>query len=453
MSDNLDDTRVFSDEEAETLSGEDVKDDEISSAAEQPEEKESDAPEESGQLPDEEDGREEPSYGGDLPEEDEFDGSLPPEDASQRESYRMPGFLKAFIFVAAVLLVGFVCSLFAWKAATDVFAFSKPDREVQIVIRDGDTMGSVIDSLYDEGLIRYKGLFRFYCNLTHAETKISTGTFTLNNLYDYHALVNGLRSDSGAREVVRVMIPEGLTCRQIFELLANNGVCSVEELENTAAAYPFEYSFLENVPYGSRYRLEGYLYPDTYEFYVDDTPERVLKKFLSNFNGKFSESLREDIALLNERLAASMRENGFTEEEIAAAEMDVNRIVVVASIIQKESSGVSESSSISAVVYNRLTSKIYPLLQMDSILRYYLNKYDEPLTDQDRSVDSSYNTDRHVGLPDGAICNPTVDSIRAALYPRDAGYLFYTINKNGNLHHFSNTYLENMAYIEERDNG
>ena len=453
MSDNFDETRVFSEDDLNRVqNAADASVSGLSAGSENafsPESPAGSGSAELGGLP-EEASPASPAYGGDLP--DDEDG-LPPqaEEREPRERYRMPGFLRVFTYAAIVFLVGFVLSLFVWKAAADVFAFSKPDREVSITISDGDTMSDVIDSLYENDLIVYKGLFRLYCNLTHAETKISTGTYTLNNLFDYHALVNGLRSDSGSRDVVRVMVPEGYTCRQIFELLATNNVCSVEELENTAASYPFEYSFLENLPYGDRYRLEGYLYPDTYDFYIDDTPERVLKKFLTNFNSKFSESLREDIDALNDTLRERMLAGGFSEEEIAAARMDINSVTVVASIIEKESASVSESSSISAVIYNRLSSKVYPLLQMDSTLRYYLNKYSEELTEQDRSLDSSYNTDRHVGLPEGAICNPTVDSIRAALYPRDAQYLFYTLNESGTLHHFSDTYLENLAYIEERD--
>ena len=419
---------------AEDLPDDELPDDELPEAPVPPEKQSSD-----------------PAYGGDLPEDEEETGYQAQAEKAPRERYVMPRFLKTFIFAAAVFLGGFILSLFVWRAAVDVFAFSKPDREVTINIDEGSSMNDVIDDLHENGLVNYRWLFKAYCNLTHAEKKISTGTYTLNNLFDYHALVNGLRSDSGSRDIVRVMIKEGATCRQIFEQLAAENVCSVEDLENTAAYYQFDYSFLENLPYGNRYRLEGYLFPDTYDFYVDDDPDRVLKKFLNNFDNKFSDPLRGDIEALNGIIADRMKENGFTDDEIYSSMMDINTVTIVASIIEKESVSISESSSVATVIYNRLASKIYPLLQVDNTLRYYLNKYGEPLTDTDRAIDCSFNTDRHAGLPDGAICNPSIDSIRAALYPRNAQYLFYTMNESGSLHHFSDTYQENLDYIGERD--
>ncbi len=187
---------------AEDLPDDELPDDELPEAPVPPEKQSSD-----------------PAYGGDLPEDEEETGYQAQAEKAPRERYVMPRFLKTFIFAAAVFLGGFILSLFVWRAAVDVFAFSKPDREVTINIDEGSSMNDVIDDLHENGLVNYRWLFKAYCNLTHAEKKISTGTYTLNNLFDYHALVNGLRSDSGSRDIVRVMIKEGATCRQIFEQL------------------------------------------------------------------------------------------------------------------------------------------------------------------------------------------------------------------------------------------
>ena len=374
---------------------------------------------------------------------------MQPEEPEDADRAKLPKALKILLYIAVVLAASFALSYFAWICACDVFALSKPDRSVEVVIHDGDTIDDVIDLLADEGMVEYKWLFSLYCSLANADAKISPGTYTLNNMYDYNALINGLRATAATRETVTVMIPEGYTCSQIFALLEENHVCAASELENTAANYMFDYTFLRDLPYGESNRLEGYLFPDTYEFYVNDTPTRVLSKFLDNFKWKFSAELQEDIAELNATLREKMTENGFTEDEIAAAQMDLHDVVIVASLIERETGGTAESSSISSVIYNRLTSKIYPLLEIDASVRYGLNKWDEDLTQADLNLDTPYNTRKNPGLPAGPISNPGLDSIRAALYPRDTAYYFYALNPATGLHHFSENYYEHQDYLEE----
>ena len=385
------------------------------------------------------------------------DTDAAPEEALMEEDYneegpeptkRVPKVLKVLVYLAAVLAVSFALAYFAWICAGDVFALSKPDRDVEVVVDADPTVDEITEMLAEKGLIRYKWLFKLYCAVTGAEKKISEGTYTLNNVYDYHALINGLRATAATRETTEVMIPEGYTCAQIFALLEENGVCTAEELENAAASYMFDYTFLQDLPYGDSNRLEGYLFPDTYQFYIDDSPERVLSKFLDNFKWKFTEDLQEEIETLNEKLRKKMTENGFTEEEIEDGMMDLHKIVIVASLIERETGGDSESSNISSVIYNRLTSKIYPLLQIDASLRYGLNNWTEPLTETDLAADNPYNSSKYPGLPAGPISNPGLNSIRAALYPRDSGYYFYVLTSTG-FHHFSENYYEHQAYIEE----
>jgi len=364
------------------------------------------------------------------------------------ERWRMPGFLKFLVWLAFTLAAGLMLAYFAWMCACDVFALSKPDREVEITITNETTLDDVIDFLVDEGLVEYKWLFRIYCSLADAEERISVGTFTLNNVYDYNALLKGMQAYSGTRETTDVTIPEGYTCKQIFAELEEAGVCSVEELETAAASYMFDYEFLQALPYGAANRLEGYLFPDTYEFYINDTPERVLSKFLDNFSWKFEEELRAEIAELNTRMAEQMRENGIAEEKITQSALDMHDVVIVASLIERETGGASESSLIASVIYNRLSSERYPLLEIDAAVRYGLDKWEGSLSSADLAKDTPYNTRRNPGLPAGPISNPGLDSIRAALFPRNTDYYFYVLTPDG-FHHFSETYYEHQDYIEE----
>lgn len=370
------------------------------------------------------------------------------DDIEEEESHRfLPAILQTLLYILVVIGISFGLSWYGWKFMVDVFALSKPDEEVQVIIYEGETMDQVVADLCEKEIIQYDWLFKLFCSFTHAENKISTGSYTLNRMYDYHAIVNGLRATSENRAIVSVAIPSGYTCCEIFQLLEEKNVCTVEELEKACANFDFHYDCVKDLPFGNPYRLEGYLYPDTYLFYVNDTPERVIAKFLANFESKFDEKLRAEIDSINEMLRIKMVSNGYTEEEIEAAKLDVHRFITVASMLEKETGSVSESSTIASVIYNRLSSKTFPFLQVDATIRYALNRWTGNLTDEDRCYDSPYNTFRRAGLPAGPISNPGIDSIRAALYPRDTTYYFYTLNPENGLHHFSENYYEHESYL------
>ena len=364
---------------------------------------------------------------------------------------------KALIYSLSVVTCAVLLALIGWYCADDVLALTKPNQDVSVTISDQDDAAAIAARLRQKGLVRYPWLFRFYCWFSHAEEKIDAGTYELNKRYDYHALVNGMRGNTN-RATDTVTIPEGFDCAQIFALLEERGVCAETELYQAAANTPFEYDFLQDIPYGEENRLEGYLFPDTYEFYISDDvkavpgerAEQVLIKFLDNYNKRFDDELHQAIDGLNEKLRAKMTAEGFTEGEIEKAMMDENKIVIVASLIEKESAAVSESDTIASVIYNRLCSKNYPLLEIDASVLYALGERKEHLTSQDLMVDSPYNTRRYPGLPAGPIANPGLASIRAALYPEDTKYYFYALGTDGR-HHFSATYQQHEQFLESEE--
>ena len=364
---------------------------------------------------------------------------------------RLPSGVRALIYVVCVLIASAGIGYFAWICADDVLALTKENRTVVVTIAETDTFETVTQKLKESGLIEYPWLFRFYCWFSKSQDKMDPGTYELNNVYDYHALINGMIETSENRATETVTIPEGFECRQIFELLEQKGICSKEKLEQAAANYEFDFDFLLDLPYGDKNRLEGYLFPDTYEFYMGDEPENVLKKFLRNYNNKFTEDMEADIAALNETLAAHMRDSGFTEEEIQASMMDEHKIVIVASLIEKETASNSESATIGSVIYNRLCSKQYPLLQIDATIQYILEERKEELSAEDLAISSPYNTYKNPGLPAGPIANPGLNSIKAALYPQDTSYYFYALDEDGK-HHFSTTYYEHQSFLEGQKN-
>ncbi|MCD7756600.1 MAG: endolytic transglycosylase MltG, partial [Clostridiales bacterium] len=195
----------------------------------------------------------------------------PPQSAAKNEK-RQPktlpeSILAALIYVVVVLVISFVLATVGWRWANDLLALDKTENTVSFTVSEGDTIADVADNLKDEGLIEYKFLFQLFAAVTNKADKITTGTYELNTEMDYSALLNNISSTSVYRETVTVTIPEGYTVAEAFQLLEDSGVCSVEDLTASAESDTFDYSFLEDVDRTGTALLEGYLFPDTYEFY------------------------------------------------------------------------------------------------------------------------------------------------------------------------------------------
>lgn len=233
-----------------------------------------------------------------------------------------------------------------------------------------------------------------------------------------------------------VTFPEGLTVMKYGELLEQNGVCTAEAFYSAVndVDYSAEYGFLpQYTELADRiYRLEGYLYPDTYEFYLNTNAENVVRKMLNNFSSKISEVYNN-----------STGNNGLSFDEA----------VVLASIVERESHVATERPKIAQVFLNRLNAKgdLYYLTKLQSdATRYYPYTY----PDVPKGFESEYNTYEVRGLPKGPICNPSLSSISAVLSPDSSvkAYFFYTdIN---NKHYYAKTYEQHKKNIKYcKDNG
>ncbi len=365
--------------------------------------------------------------------------------------FGLPHLAATAIWLALAIAIGISLGRFVWICATDLLAFGRNDRTVTLTITETDTLDTVTTKLQNAGLIEYPGLFKMYCGLAKVEEKekISAGTFELNTKYDYHALVSGMSATSSYRQTIDVMIPEGYTCAQIFSLLEEKGVCSVQDLEAYASESEFtDYWFLEGVERGNKYCLEGFLFPDTYQFYTNDTPKRVFIKFLNRFDDQFTEEMQEELVTLNERLAKMYAKRGYSQSYIAEHKLTVLDLVTVASMVEKESAHSGESVKIASVIYNRLTSPNFPFLNIDATVVYALDGKKD-LTAEDLKIDHPYNTYRYEGLPPGPISNPGQLNLKSALNPEDSSYYYYALDPEADSreHKFFKTYQEHLNFI------
>ena len=403
-----------------------------------------------------------PERGNGLPPElnQKEEDELPPDPPARKKRPRykakdnlfgLSHILVTCVWLAIIVFIGVTLANVLWVCASDVLAFGRENREVSITIEDSDTLEDISKKLQENGLIRYPNLFSMYAQFTGAREEIGSGTFTLNTMYDYHALVNFMNSDSAEREIVEVLIPEGYNCAQLFALLEEKGVCSVADLEAYAAEGELdEYWFLEEVKRGDRYCLEGFLFPDTYEFYIDDEPRRVLEKMLDDFDYRFTDEMRSNLIALNHRLTEWMENEGYEQEYIDEHQLSLRELVTVASLIEEETANTLESYTISSVIYNRLYrwGDNPSFLNIDAAIIYALGEHKEELTVSDLQIDSPYNTYTNTGLTPGPITNPGLYSLNAALDPDDTDYYYYAMDPDTGTHHFSEDEYEHNEFLD-----
>ena len=328
-----------------------------------------------------------------------------------------------------VLLISALLAGVGWLLACDLCAFNRGAiEEVTVEVTAEDSMGDVADKLQEAGLIKYKWFFRIFAAFSGADEKIGIGTYTLNTDMDYRALIVGMHSSSGNlnAETVTVTIPEGYTVRQTIALLAEKGVNTEEALTEAAQTATFDYDFIDNNSEDLS-RLEGYLFPDTYEFYVGHNAKDALNKLISNF-------------------VSRLGSDGM--EQVEASKYSLEEIITIASLIEEETDG-SDQANIASVIYNRLNNTSYEtagLLQIDASLLYALPDHEGAITNEDKAVDSPYNLYKNKGLPPTPISNPGLASIQAALDPAETNYYYYALGTDGK-HHFSTTLAEHNAFL------
>ena len=349
----------------------------------------------------------------------------------RRKKRRSAGRTAALVllYVAAVIGASVLLACAGWIAAGDVLALNKEEKVVSFTVTPEDDFDSVADRLKEEGLIEYRFLFDIFATITHKKDTLDVGTYTLSTDMDYRALLAGMRANSANRAQVTVVIPEGYTTDQIFSLLEEKGVSTVEELREAAANHDYAFSFLQDIPLGDYHRLEGYLMPATYDFYTPHYPVYALNKFLVYFDSQVSDNVRE---------------------QVEKTDYTLHEILTVASMIERETTG-DDRTDIASVIYNRLNNPnagTQGYLQIDATL-VYINGGKEP-TEADKSIDSPYNTYLYQGLPVGPIANPGMESIVAAMNPSSSKNYYYALGDD-NIHHFFQSYDQFQRFISSQE--
>ena len=365
----------------------------------------------------------------------------------------IPHLIATVIWLAITLAIGVSLGRVLWVCCADMMAFGKPEVTAYITVTEDDDIEAVSQKLADAGLVRYSGLFQKFAEITKKSERINAGVYELGSHLDYNAMLNNMIYSFESREIVEITFPEGYTCAQTFRLLEEKGVCSAAELEEWAVNGELsEYWFLENIERGSKYCLEGYLYPDTYEFYTNSEPQIVLEKLLDAFDMRFTDIMKEDLQVMQSRYADLLAAEGYSSEYIAEHPLTLHQVVTVASIVERETANDAESYDIASVFYNRVTDPDILTLGSDATVYYAIGDYyreQKELTQADLDSDSPYNTRKAQGIPPGPICNPGAYSLYAALDPNDTDYHYFIYDAANSQHLFSTTYQEHLNKANE----
>jgi len=364
------------------------------------------------------------------------------------------GCLGGIMYATFVICISIILACGGWMAACDVLALNKEPATAAVTLpnsifseeqqdvkdEDGKVTGTrtvtvadidyVADSLKDAGIIEYKSLFKLFAKISHADVKMDPGTYVLNTELDYRALVKNMQVGTTAMVETTLTFPEGWTMEKIFAKLEEEGVCSMESLYKAAAEFNYSFRFLENVETGDALRLEGFIFPNTYDFYQGEQASSVINKFLTALHSRITADMWKQ---------AEMRGISFREA------------VTVASLIEKEAANDAERPVIASIIYNRMAAGMP--LGIDASILYvhpdYTGGVNLPV--EMLEEDSPYNTRLYTGLPPTPICNPGMESIKAALNPSSTGYYYYALNAETGEHEFFKNHSDFEAFVAEQN--
>lgn len=358
---------------------------------------------------------------------------LSDEDRPQPEGRRRRRSNGMALLVSVLLVLGVsgFLAFFAISSATDLLAFGKEDKQIEVTIENGMSVNQISQLLGEKGVVGQPVTFRLYAALRKKDNGFQAGSYVFNSNMSYDRILTALRSGDIIKEEVTITFYEGMTLRDMAAALEENKVCSAKDFIDYTQSSDLSYEFIDMMPNNDLrfYRLEGYLFPDTYDFYVGENVQSVAKKFLKNFQSRIMPDIYP---------------------KIQDAGMTLDEVITLASIIQKEAGNPDEMAMVSSVFHNRIDDPGagLPKLQSDVTIFYVEDDIKPYQSRTTQEVYDAYNTYVRQGLPVGPICSPGLDAIKAAINPEDSQYYFFVTDINGK-YYYSKTLDEHYANVRK----
>ena len=343
-------------------------------------------------------------------EEEEYE-KVRPVKRKKRKKRGHGHIIFGLLFSVIIISVSILAAAVILKCAKEFLGIGKSDIEIVVDIPMNSSTLDIAEQPYNEGIIADTSLFRLFSKLKGADGTFIAGTHKVSPKMDYSTLIETLQEEAeNKRETADVVFPEGITLIDAAARLEEKGVCNAEEFIDVFNSSEFGFDFEDKIKISSMkfYKMEGYLFPDTYQFYLEEDPRVVAKKIYKNFEARITPDLygrMEDL------------------------DMELEEVLTLASIVQAEAANTKDMKKVASVFYNRLNHpNEYPLLQSDPTTNYVeeiIIPYSEV---QSEKLNIAYDTYKGAGLTPGPICNPGLDAIDAVLYPAETDYYYFCSN-------------------------
>lgn len=361
----------------------------------------------------------------------------------QKQSTRTLAYIIiALILCVAILGAAAFASSYVVRWALDFSGVASSEFKIDIEIPDNADIDTIAAILADNNIINDAKFFKtfagFYDKLKddNENKEFIGGKYTVSSTMPYSTLLKLFRTKTTETKTVDVRIVEGMTSREIGELLEQNNVCFAEDFEkyyrNIQNVYDFERRVKESST--KMYQLEGYLFPDTYQFYVTNGMESGVK----DTDGEAYDKMRKE-SEANAKTAAMKMYSNFNDKitrsmykKMGEMNMTLDEVIALASIVQKEAADPDDMKNVAGVFLNRIrNSAEYPYLQSDVTVLYAEKEIKPYFKGTDAALSrlcNAYNTYVCIGIPAGAVCNPGIDAINAVLYSTDSDYYYFCAN-------------------------
>ncbi|NCB41699.1 MAG: endolytic transglycosylase MltG [Clostridia bacterium] len=332
--------------------------------------------------------------------------------------------LTKFFLLLFALFFALAFGVYGWILSYNKAYNIQATESIHMEVEAGMSTSAIAQMLEDRNIIESALLFKLKSKFKRYDGNYQAGVFELSPSMPMEDLMKALMH--GQKETVRFTIPEGFNVEQTVQKLSAEGLVDEFEFMDQVKNGEFEYRFLDGLKKDEN-RLEGFLFPDTYEIFTDASEGDIIDKMLSGFDAVFTEQYYS------------------RAEELG---LSVHEVVTIASLIEEESRVDTERALVSSVIYNRLNIKMN--LSFCSTVLYALGEQKARLLYSDLEVESPYNTYKNEGLPPGPISSPGKSCIEAALYPADTDYLFFVLKGDGSKeHNFAENETDFFNYKED----
>ena len=340
------------------------------------------------------------------------------------------------VLLTTILALSSVLSVAILAVAKEMYGIEKGVDQQVVTIPEGASTREIAEILKEEKIISLPEVFRFISRMKGADGQYIASDHVLKPCMSYEAMIAELCRNyvKEGRETQKVVIPEGYTLLQAAQRLKEYQICDPDKFIFFFNSGNYGFEFEDYLPEASDLKfmqMEGYCFPDTYEFYVGEDPNIVAQKIYANFNSKLTDG---DYKKMNE------------------LNMSLDQIITLASMIQAESSDKKYMKQVSSVFHNRLLDPAdFAKLQSDPTRKYAEETIAPNLDRDNETMCNAYNTYTGVGLPPGAICNPGRAAIEAALYPDQTNYYYFNANIDTRETFFAETleqHNQNLAMVQ-----